>query len=87
MTRICPGSRADRAAAAALPVPPLPATMRKDIERLSFSPPPMMTSPTSMVWLVLTFSAAGRQGRGVAGAAARVLPLGGVDGQAGRRGR
>ena len=45
-TLISPGSR--RMTRPPPVVPSLPATIRKDMERLSFSPPPMTTSPKSM---------------------------------------
>ena len=61
MTRICPGSR--RMTRLPPPVvPPEPATMRKDIERLSFSPPPMTTSPRSIVAPVTLLAGGGSGG-------------------------
>ena len=48
MTRICPGSsRMTWPPPLVVPARPEPATIRKEVERLSFSPPPMTTSPTS----------------------------------------
>ena len=61
MTRICPGSR--RITRPPPPVvPPEPATMRKDIDRLSPSPPPTTTSPMSTVWLVVRLLGGGSGG-------------------------